>query len=1439
MDFVKIIERSKRDEIEIFPDFQTGDVEDLLGRGKSFYAVWNEQEGIWSQKENDVQKLVDAEIWDYVEEVKKRQFTGRLNVKTLKSDASGMWNRFTQYMKRFPDSGINLDNKLTFSDTKVKKSDYVSKRLPYSLSDGPHDAWDQLVDTLYSPSEREKIEWSIGAIVSGDSRKIQKFFVLYGPPGKGKGTILKIIEKLFSGYCITFDAKALGMSNDQFSMEVFRSNPLVAIDGDGNLSRIEDNTRLNSIVSHEPVVVNEKGKTRYSTVMNCFLYIASNDPVKITNAKSGIIRRLIDINPTGKELKPKEYEKLISQIDFELGAIAKHCLDVYRDLGKNYYKNYVPSQMIEKTDVFYNFVDANVDIFEEQEDGISLKQAYAMYKEYCEEALVEFKLPMYKFREELKNYFDNFDQKARVDGKEVRSWYSGFKREKLEPPVLKKEEKPLPLVLDCTKSLLDDVLADCPAQYAKEDGSPMYAWGEVETVLRDLDTSRVHYVQTQKYDRQLICVDFDIRNSFGEKDMLLNLEAASKWPVTYTEFSKGGCGVHLYYIYDGDVSQLSAVFGDGIEIKVFRGKAALRRRMSKCNDIPIAHLVEGTLPLKEEKMIDTFKLKDQNHLINAIKKSLRKGDNVGGTKCEIDLINKNLNDAYESGMYYDVSDMAHDILTFAMHSTNNSDYCMKIVSGMKFKCKELEKAEAESFTEGARDNVDPEDPLKNLIVFDIEMYRPTEKDELDADGKENPGLFLICWKYFGKGDTQNDVYSMVNPKPHEVEDFVKNQLGGFNNLSYDNPMLYYRMLGYNNKRLFDLSTRIINEKAKEAVPYEARKISYIDIYDMCSEKKGLKKWEIELDKPHMEMDIPWDKPAPERLWPRVIEYCKNDVLATEAVLQARMGDFKARQIMADMSDGIVNDRSNALSAKFVFEGNRHPQDQFNYRDMSDMSDVSDIYDDVIRQLDLDPEYTKFDSKGRPIFPGYEFKIIKKMVSGKETYTPVSTYRGETVGEGGYVFARPGIWTNIRTQDISGMHPSSIIAENLFGDYYTKRFAEIVKARTYIKHKEFDKARSMLDGKLAKYLDDESMAKSLSNALKIVVNSVYGQTAAKYENAFRDKRNKDNIVAKRGALFMVNLRHEVERRGYTVVHCKTDSIKVANTTDEIIDFIRAYGKLYGYSFETEADYERLCLVNDAVYIAYERTEGWSATGAQFQQPYVFKTLFSGEPLIFKDLCETKSVTGGAIYLDMNEKLPDVSAAEEELARRIFNETHSDKPKKLSPVFKEKTDEEVRLDIARGHDYKFVGKVGLFTPIKPGLGGGLLLREKDGKYSSVAGGKGYRWLESELVKESNRETDVDMKYYDDMAAEAMSAIEKFGSFERFIDTSRPYEDDRPKAKAVDIYSEDETEDDDPPWSDLPPIVPCGDGKYNTCMECPNCSGDICKAGYSLAVNGGGAA
>ena len=355
-------------------------------------------------------------------------------------------------------------------------------------------------------------------------------------------------------------------------------------------------------------------------------------------------------------------------------------------------------------------------------------------------------------------------------------------------------------------------------------------------------------------------------------------------------------------------------------------------------------------------------------------------------------------------------------------------------------------------------------------------------------------------------------------------------------------------------------------------------------------------------------------------------------------------------------------------------------------------------------------------------------------------------------------------------DIASMHPSSIVAENLFGDTYTQRFKEILDARIAIKHKDFDKAREMLGGALAKYLTDEDAAADLAQALKIAINSVYGLTSATFDNAFRDPRNKDNIVAKRGALFMINLKHEVQERGFIVAHIKTDSIKIPDATPEIIQFVMDYGKRYGYTFEHEATYDRMCLVNDAVYIAKykdgKHAGEWTATGAQFQVPYVFKKLFSKDEITFDDMCETKSVSS-ALYLDMNESLPDVSGSEKEFAKL------EDQYKKglLSDTSLEQLCVKLTERIAEGHNYRFIGKVGRFCPIKLGCGGGLLMREKDGKYYAATGSKGYRWLEAEMVKELGKEADIDEQYYISLVDDAVETISKYGDFERFV-SEEPY-------------------------------------------------------------------
>ena len=647
------------------------------------------------------------------------------------------------------------------------------------------------------------------------------------------------------------------------------------------------------------------------------------------------------------------------------------------------------------------------------------------------------------------------------------------------------------------------------------------------------------------------------------------------------------------------------------------------------------------------------------------------------------------------------------------------------------------------------------------------------------------------WKVQGEG---KPIVRMINPSPSDIEGLLKYRLVGFNNRRYDNHMLYACLIGYTNEQLFDLSQKIVNSKKGDrnnGLFGEAYNLSYTDIYDFASagNKQSLKKWEIQLGIHHQELGLPWDQPVPEELWTTVAEYCDNDVIATEALFNHLQADWTARQILADLAGMTVNDTTNTLTTRIIFGNNRKPQNEFCYRNLAEPV------------KELDPEVEAFlkeacpkmmsvrhgDAKSLlPYFPGYKYEAGK------------STYRGEEIGEGGKVYAEPGMHFNVALLDIASQHPHSAIAECIFGPRFTRAFRDIVEGRVDIKHEAWDVVNQILDGKLApfvkKVIDGEMTSGQLADALKTAINSVYGLTSAGFDNPFRDPRNKDNIVAKRGALFMTDLKYEVQARGFTVAHIKTDSIKIPNATPEIIQFVMDFGEKYGYTFEHEATYEKMCLVNDAVYIAkyasVEWTEAaygymptkqkkkaghWDATGKQFAVPYVFKKLFSKEDIEFSDMCETMSVAT-ALYLDANEDLPEGE-----------------------------------------HNYQFIGKVGSFCPIKPGRGGAELLREgkdKDGnvKYSAATGSKGYRWLESEMVKSLGRVNDIDRSYYDKLVNDAVDTISQYGDFEHFV-SDDPVPDAYPWNKGEDP--------DDLPWR-----MACG---KDTCFGRPKLTRDGCTDGH----------
>lgn len=1223
--------------MEAAPWFRNTNSRDIMLRDGDFVAIWNPKTGLWSKNEFDVVDLVDDDVRKYVENGQFQNVIPRL----CESERDGVWKRYRQWTKNMVDTVRPMDRSPVFADTPIRQENYVSYRLPYSLEDGVPVYWAKLIDTLYDPSEREKIEWSIGAVLTGDSRNIDKFLVFYGDPGSGKSTVLNVMQALFGEYCVPFDSESLAQRNNSFALSAFADDPLVAIEHDGDLSRIETNTRLNSIISNEVQLVNEKFKKPRSLRITTMLIMASNNPVKITDANSGIPRRLLDVSPSGRRLSITEYREVMDGVYQELGIIAQHCINVYRNLGADYYRNRRSRKMIAETNPVYNFV---MEAYEDwgPDDKVTLAKAYSDYKNYVEETGIQYLMPRYRFRTELLRYFREFHDRIRLDGIRYRSLFIGFLADKFED----QPDEQIPIKTEDWLDLysggmliFDEFFGGCKAQYSSENGTPKKAWMNVTTTLADIVPAEEHYVLLPE---EYICIDFDLRGDDGEKDLNANLRAASAWPPTYAETSKSGGGLHLIYRYPVDKDTL-VEYSPGIEIKRFRGNASLRRRLSLHNGRSIADY-PGDLPTKAPKMINKKHVQDENHLRSLIAKALR-NEVHANTAPSVNFIKSILDEAYESGITYDVTDARNAVTSFAMSSTNQKDHCLKMVQQMHF----MSENKAEVAEEGNG----------RIAFYDVEVF---------------PNLFVICYKFPG----EEFIHFRTNPSAKAVKSLLDLRLIGFNNRKYDNHIMYAASLGYSNAELFEISQRIINNE-KNATFREAYNLSYTDIYDFSTKKQSLKKWEIELGIKHQENSIPWDQPVPESQWDDIVEYCKNDVKTTELVFDHLASDWGARKILAALSGLSVNDTTNQHTCALVFGKERRPdKSKFVYTDLSEM------------------------------FPGYTFDKFKG-----------SSYRGEDPGEGGYVYSEPGYYENVALLDVASMHPTSIEQLNLFGPY-TQRYSELKRARVAIKHKDMDALNKLFDGRLVEIARNYDLDE-LGKALKIPINSMYGLTSAKFDNPAWDSRNVDNIVAKRGALFMIDLKHYVQDElGLTVAHIKTDSIKIPGATPDDIQKVMDFGKRYGYDFEHEATYAKMCLVNKAVYIAkyaFPHEGEWTATGKQFQEPYVFKKLFTKEPIEFEDYIQTKQVKT-AMYL----KFPDGAK-------------------------------------------HFVGKVGAFVPIKPERGGAELLRmNNEGEIKdAVVGTKGYRWKEASIVQFMHQEQDVDTSYAEMLADEAKQSIEQFVDLE----------------------------------------------------------------------------
>lgn len=1257
---------------EISPDFLHVETKDIVCKGGTMYAFWNGT--MWDTSMIHLVKQIDKDIFDYKKKLLEKNPEGVYEVKTMRSNSSGKRKEFENYTGLMPQSDIQFNTKIIFSNQVPKREDYSTSILEYTPAKGDTTNFDTLMDRLYSPEEKLKIQWFMGALLTNSMANIQKFMFLYGGKGTGKGTVLKIFKKLFKEYYKPINLRVL-TSTDAFATSQVQEVPLL-IDDDCDLSDIRDDTNLLKLTAHEPILRNNKYQTPYDVIFTGLLITASNQRYKVRNVDSGITRRAVVVEPTSYTFDSETYFDLMKKIDYEIPAIAQEAIDIFNRLGPHYYDNEVDKGMIEASDYIFEFVSM---YYEQLGDEVSLARAAELYKEYLDDLGFESRGYKRKIKTELQRYYRSFSAQKKIDGVNVKNVFTGLKTElflgednskvHLNTNWIKLSENHISKLAEV------EVCGECLAQYANEDGFPKNKWKYVKSYLKGIDETQLHYVRVPENH---IVIDFDLKNSEGEKSLEENLKEANKFPKTYCETSKSGGGLHLHYIYDGDVNKLSRIYDDGIEVKIFTGNSSLRRKLTKSNNLDIAHISTG-LPLKEnnKKMLEQTKdiLWTEKSMRTLIKRALLKEYDPPNTTPCMNLIFKTFEEAKEQGLKYDLRDMEKDIVIFAGMSSHQAQHCLKLANKITYST--IDEPVFESIQKNSYSVVED----KDLYFFDIEVY-PNCMIVVDKQYEKEPRIYTY------PEAPKEFKYDYTVLTPNQVEDIFSKPQIGFNNRNYDNHIMYARYLGKSNEEIYRNSKSIIeSEKPGDGKYSAAYEWSYSDIYDYSSKKQSLKKWEIEMGITYDEFEYDFNEPLPDELWNRAVEYCIHDVEATEELFKHIRYDFTARQILSELSGLSMNATNNQHTAAILFGDDPRPQDKFVYTDLSKE------------------------------FPGYifnKFGLAPTVYTDESPVSGKSMFMGKDPSEGGRVYAKPGIYFNVALLDIASLHPSTLCNLNYFGPY-TKAYSDLKQARVYIKHDDFESAGKLFNGKLKPYLTDHETAKQLAYALKIVLNTVYGMTSAKFDNKFKHPKNEDNIIAKRGALFMIKLQDEVEKRGFTVAHIKTDSIKIPNATQDIIDFVMEFGKKYGYDFELEHTYRRMALINRAVYIAQLEDGTWEATGAQFAEPYVYKTLFTADDICKEDFFMIKQVKG-KIYLG------------DEFVGR------------LARVYCSKT-------------------------------GSDMWRVDGSKRGAVTGTKGYKWR---LASELDDISDVDMTYYHELVKDAIENINKVGPSSEIITTTGWFDD-----------------------------------------------------------------
>lgn len=422
------------------------------------------------------------------------------------------------------------------------------------------------------------------------------------------------------------------------------------------------------------------------------------------------------------------------------------------------------------------------------------------------------------------------------------------------------------------------------------------------------------------------------------------------------------------------------------------------------------------------------------------------------------------------------------------------------------------------------------------------------------------------------------VYRIFHNDFEGLYEVVQNHiLCGYNNYYYDDKILSAMLDNYTPEQLKKLNDEIILNGKEYPVKHYIESLDGFQQIDPSM--PGLKKIEGNMGKPIVESDVSFniERKLTDKEIEEVIRYCCYDVDSTIEVFKARENYFETKEMLLDMLGKPSAKRWNTttISANLLL---KKPLVKWSGIRVSE--DMIEMVAPAVQELWLAKD------KGNVTIKEFDNDIV--------------------FGFGGLHGAHQHIKRaeKVKLLDVTSMYPHIILNINALGTA-TEKYKDIIAERVEVKHTD----------------------KKKSDALKLILNSVYGNLKNKYSMLFNPKAALSVCVYGQIALYILC---EMIAPFVTIININTDGVAFTVQDERYKEVVPEWEQMFNLNLEEE-DYDLFIQKDVNNYIAVKDKEIVKLVGADVKR-YFKDSLFTNNNARILDIALVDKLIYGKDVLD---------------------------------------------------------------------------------------------------------------------------------------------------------------------------------------------------------------